>query len=398
MGANQIRNVLVILRFIGVSGREHLRGISTRLANRRLNWNIRFVLGGDRLTSDDLEKIGQSHFDGIIVADMIEKKIENLIANSRSSIVTLDSGRGTIAKRTFNASHIWLDNVEIGALAAKELASLGQFRSFAYISFSITKRWSMRRETGFRANVPTGIPVFIFNAKGQPPVSDELRAWLVKLPKPVAVMGAYDSLAAQAIECCNAAGLSVPDQVAIVGVDNETTICDSTSPSLTSIELDRCSEGQKAVDELDRLMRARKKPRAKNILLRQSKLVKRDSTSPIAPSASLVSRCLAYVNREAPNIRSVADVADFLGVSRRLLEIRVRDNVGKTIHELIVARRLHLAESLLRQTNYSIDLISEKCGYGQSARLKYIFKAAYGLSMREWRKKNSSQAKSGKSS
>lgn len=183
-------------------------------------------------------------------------------------------------------------------------------------------------------------------------------------------------------------GIPVPEQVAIIGVDNETTICDSSSPALTSIEPDRCLAGQKAVDELERLIRARKKPRAKNIVLNQLRLIKRGSTAPIAPSASLVDRCLAYVSREASNIRSVLEVADSLGVSRRLLEMRVKASTGKTVHELIVERRLKLAENLLRETGYSIDLISEKCGYGQSARLKYIFKAKHGLSMSEWRNGN----------
>ena len=68
--------------------------------------------------------------------------------------------------------------------------------------------------------------------------------------------------------------------------------------------------------------------------------------------------------------------------------MRVKASIGKTVHELIVERRLKLAECLLRETNYSIDLVSEKCGYGQSTRLKYIFKGKHGLSMSEWRKAN----------
>lgn len=388
MSTKKTRRILAILRFIGASGREHLRGISTRLANRHLKWNIRFVLGGNQLTPDDITKIGQSFFDGIIVADRIGTDVEDLIGSTECPVVTLSSGRGALAKRTMNATHIWLNDKEIGACAAKELALLGQFRSFAYIAFSQSIRWSMRRESGFRLHVPKDAPYFQFNAQGHMRSSDNLRDWIRLLPKPAAIMASYDTLGTQAIECCNMLGIPVPEQVAIIGVDNETTICDSSSPALTSIEPDRRLAGQKAVDELERLIRARKKPRAKNIILNQLRLIKRGSTSPIAPSASLVDRCLAYVSREASNIRSVLEVADSLGVSRRLLEMRVKASTGKTVHELIVERRLKLAENLLRETDYSIDLISEKCGYGQSARLKYIFKAKHGLSMSEWRNRS----------
>ena len=391
MTAKKTRRILAILRFIGVSGREHLRGISTRLANRHQKWNIRFILGGNQLTPDDITKIRQSFFYGIIVADRIEKTVEDLIGATECPVVTLNSGRGALAKRTANATHIWNNDKEIGARAARELALLGQFRSFAYIAFSQSIRWSMRRESGFRLNVPKDIPFFRFNAQGHMRSSDNLRDWISQLPKPTAIMASYDALGTQAIECCNALRIPVPEQVAIIGVDNETTICDSTSPALTSIESDMCSAGQRAVDELERLMRARKKPRAKNIVLNQLRLIKRGSTAPIAPSASLVDRCLSYVKREAPNIRSVLEVADSLGVSRRLLEMRVKASIGKTVHELIVERRLKLAESLLRETDYSIDLISEKCGYGRSARLKYIFKGKHGLTMSEWRNENAEQ-------
>lgn len=186
--------------------------------------------------------------------------------------------------------------------------------------------------------MPKDVPFFRFNTQGHMRSSDNLRDWISQLPKPAAIMASYDALGTQAIECCNALKIPVPEQVAIIGVDNETTICDSTSPALTSIEPDICGAGQRAVDELERLMRARKRPRAKNIVLNQLRLIKRGSTAPIAPSASLVDRCLK------------------------------------------------LAECLLRETNYSIDLVSEKCGYGQSTRLKYIFKDKHGLSMSEWRK------------
>ena len=165
--------------------------------------------------------------------------------------------------------------------------------------------------------------------------------------------------------------------VEIIGVDNDSLVCDFTTPPLTSVQPNHERAGFMAARELEALMsRPSHKPRSE--ICHGLHLVERESTRPMPPSASLVRRARSFIHAAAARGIGVEDVARHLGVSRRLVDLRFREVEGRTVHEAIEDRRLGIAEKLLSETSWTVRRIAAESGYRNVKTFEVAFRKRTG--------------------
>ena len=237
----------------------------------------------------------------------------------------------------------------------------------------------------------TDVVTFFFPDGGTrhdaPPViqPESLSAWLAALPKPAAVFGANDLFASEVLAVCGRLGVKVPQQVAVLGCDNDPLIWTNTRPQLTSFQLPFRELGYKAAELLYSLL-CGKRPPLRTIRVSGSRLFARASSANIPPSATLVERAKSFIAEHACEGICVPDVTACLGVSRSLLDLRFRQVCGQSVKDRILAVRLAEVRRQLAETSRSILQIGRDCGFNDPDNLKRLFKRRFGLTMRQYRR------------
>lgn len=373
------RNVIVVLWLAGSAGRKQLTGI-LRYVNEGHPWSVRLITEPKDFTDEIVRKATEDKVDGFLVhTDAISA---DALAVSNVPTVLMDFPTPALRLRTRSIAVILDSDEAIGRTGAEYFLNLGNFASYAFVPDEFNRGWSRLRERGFKAALGKRNQECETYSEKKGPLSD----WLAKLPKPVAVMTAYDLLAQKTIEACKQTNLDVPTQVAVLGVDNDEIICDYSTPSLSSVRIDHEALGYEAARTLDRLMSRKSNTGMKKIFMPADKVIERESTAPTTPFVHLVQKALAYIEKHACDGIGVPDVVRFLGVSRRLADRRFGEVTGSSLHCAIEDRRLEQVKKRLRTTKLSIKKISHLCGYANEQRLKYVFKAHVGCSMSEWRR------------
>lgn len=260
-----------------------------------------------------------------------------------------------------------------------------QYVHFAYVGDVSDKPWSRERAAGFAERVAA--QGFACEAYPAPTArerddfgleSRRLCAWLKGLPKPVAVMTARDQRARQILEMCMDEGLSVPHEVAVLGVGNDEILCETTTPSLSSVELDGENTGYDCAKLLDERMRDPAAARRPCVLtLGMTRVVTRRSTDTSCVSDPLMARALALIQESLGAQVTVADIARQLCVSRRLLEMKAKKTIGRTICEEIQRVRLNRARALLRNSAMTVSEIASVCGFYDPSHLGQWFRKAF---------------------
>lgn len=274
-------------------------------------------------------------------------------------------------------------------LAAKTLLRLN-LSAYGYVSWFKPIFWNEARQKAFCDVLSLhGKPIAVFTPRksGSTHLTRDLVTWLASLPKPVGLFAANDTMARHVADACHLAKLSIPDDVALVGVDNNVEICEGSSPSLTSIRLDHYASGRLAAQLLDELMHTRmRKP--SNVAYPSTEVVSRASTRRLAHPDRVVSAIVERIRKDACTGLTAADIIKGLPFSRRIAEIRFREATGKTILEEIRSVRLQKAVALLKESGKSISFIAQQTGYATLPAFSAFFKAETGLSPRAWLKRN----------
>jgi LacI family transcriptional regulator len=214
-----------------------------------------------------------------------------------------------------------------------------------------------------------------------------LASWLRSLKPPCGVWAANDMIAKNVIDACRAGGLHIPEQIQILGTDNESYICEHTEPSLSSIELDFEDGGFQAAEFIDiTLSGHRTKHTVRRLRFRPKGIVERMSTTDINGTARRVAAAHEFIRRHAGAGISVSDVAVAVGVSTRLLAKNYRMVSGTTVLDDIKTERLAQVRHLLKSTTTPIDRIGEQCGFKSPAHLMTLFKRTFGMTMSEFRR------------
>lgn len=328
-------------------------------------------------TAETLRDLRSWGCDGLIVHCKRKGEFGRVLATDIPTVI-IEPPPDLPAKtlRRFSTTHV--DNDAIGGLAARFLSENGH-TSFAYLGDRGDSYWSVARGRAFaRALAEQGQ-----SCPKLPPSPAALRRALLRLPKPCALFAANDHCARQALEIARAAGIAVPESLAVLGVDDTNWICESTIPTLSSITLDKRSVYRDVFSHLSRRMRAaRTRPRHFNELPAQVHM--RASTGLIAVGDSFVDQARAFI-RANQGLCTVADIVRAVGCSRRYLEMRFKRVMRRTLLSEIHARRLTRLRELLRTTDLPAGELATRCGFSGIDRATAAFKRAYGQTIRDFR-------------
>ena len=293
-----------------------------------------------------------------------------------------------------NVPWVGRDSYAIGAMAAEYYLGRG-YRSFAYVGEPFGQHWSAERRRGFEetlAKAGFGCEVhdrFTEREKISWPAERKgLIRFLRGLPKPTAVFAPMDGRARLVLEACLAAGLRVPEEIAVLGVDNDPLLCESTVPTLSSIHTGGFRRGQIAAEMLDALLHGRV-PRERAVALPPISVVTRGSTGYDAMRNPAIARAITYIRgRAETGGASVADVAHAAGCSRSYLDKHFRADLGMTVREAVLRMRLERVKTLLSSSNRSMTEIAADCGFARDSHLSRLFRKETGLTMRDWRREH----------
>ena len=279
------------------------------------------------------------------------------------------------------------DSSAIATIAAHELLLLG-LDNFAFVGWPEPVRWSKDREFYFRSIIRDhGKQIVTFRPpKTTKPESDleELEKFLLSLPRPCGLFTANDVIAKRIVSACTHCKISIPDEIALVSVDNDEDICEHTSTTLTSIELDFAGAGVKSVELLDLMMSGHSR-KARTWQFGVNRLVRRKSAIGFRHLDKRMNDALEFIRINACKAISIADIVKVMGCSRRLADMRFRATLDRTILDEIHLRRLDVAKIMLRHRK-TADEIAASCGYGSPDDFRRVFRRYVGNSPLQWRK------------
>ena len=286
------------------------------------------------------------------------------------------------------------DSRAIGAMAADYYIKRG-YKSFAYVGDPHAQYWGADRRRGFEETLSKagfGCATHdTFTAREReswPAERRRLIAFLRGLPHPTALFAPMDGRARLVLEACLGAGLKVPEQIAVLGVDNDQLLCESTVPTLSSIHTGGFRRGQIAAEMLDALMHGRE-PRERAVALPPISVVTRESTGYDAMKNPAIARAVSFIrSRSAGGGVSVPDVARAAGCSRSYLDKRFRSELGMTVRDAVLRARIERVKTLLSSTNRSMTEIAAECGFARDSHLSRLFRQQTGLTMRDWRRED----------
>ena len=280
------------------------------------------------------------------------------------------------------------DDEQIARTAVDHLLERG-FKHFAYCG-DARFNWSMWREHHFRSHVAAAKQELhcYRPAAAREDVSAlmrDLRRWLLELPKPVGIMACYDIRGQQILDACRSAGLTVPEEVAVIGVDNDALLCELASPPLSSVIPNTHRTGYEAAALLDRIMSGKRVSPAAH-LIAPIGVAARQSTDVLAVDDRNIARALQFIREHACAGINVADVLKAVPLSRRVLEQRFQRLLGHTPREEILHVRLNRVRQLLAETDLPLYLVAERTGFEHVEYLSVVFKRETGVTPSAFRR------------
>lgn len=357
--------------------RKVIEGV-TRFVRESGGWSV-FVEDDPQAKIPDFH---HGHFDGVI-ADLDDPRIPKRLVGLGIPAV----GVGAIREDCpwdLDISTVSTNNQRIATLAADHLLERN-LQNFAYcgVPGRTIDPWNRQRREAFVAHVQeAGGSCSVYTGRHSASHSweqlqEKLATWLAGLPKPLGLMAANDARARHVLEACRRLQLRVPEDVAVIGVDNDELICNLAHPPLTSIVQGTEEIGHRAATLLDRLM-SRTERKNTHLLVDPVGVITRESTDLVATEDVVASTALAFIRQHAVEGVQVADVARAAAVSRSTLDARFRRVVGRTVHEEIQRNQLNAAQQLLTTTNLPVDDVARRAGFSSAQYMNAVFQRMLG--------------------
>ena len=355
-------------------GRAMLRGI-VRYGRLHGPWRF-YVTPGD--FEQALPQMKQWGGTGII-ARIETAKIAQVIAAAKLPTIALDISQNlpTDLPQLAKFSEICSDSVAAARLAAEHLLERG-FHQYAFVG-EPGRLWSHNRERGFCERLAeAGFKPIIYDCPrrrhgGRWDREQSILAdWLSQLPKPIGLMACNDDRGRQVLDACRAAGISVPLEVAVIGVDNDELLCELADPPMSSVALAAEAGGYRAAALLDRMMSGEVKKRER-LVVEPTYVVERRSTEASAVHDPEVAEALQLMHNHAAEQIGIDDIVEHLQISRRALELKFKNTINRTPYDELQRVRLVRAQRLLLETDFPIPKVAELSGYGSGAYLAQVF-------------------------
>jgi LacI family transcriptional regulator len=288
----------------------------------------------------------------------------------------------------------WLetDDLAIARVAAEHLRERG-FQSFGYCGDPRFNWSNWRREAFVKYLAAAGFQCSVYQSprvsQGSASWEQDQRGmarWIRALPKPAGVFACYDIRGLQVLEACRRMGVAIPDEVAVIGVDNDELLCDLSDPPLSSVIPNVRRTGYESAALLDRMMSGHLAP-PEGRLFEPLGVATRQSTDVLAIRDRHISQAVRFIREHACDGICVADVLKAVPLSRRVLEQRFRKLLGRTPHEQILQVKLDRVKLLLTQTDMALAIIAERSGFAHVEYLSVAFKKNVGVTPSEFRTK-----------
>ncbi|UZD23909.1 AraC family transcriptional regulator [Algoriphagus halophytocola] len=279
---------------------------------------------------------------------------------------------------------------DTGRMGAEYFLKKGYY-NFAFYGFNSIV-WSRERAEGFEAAInEAGYEVNYYEHKKSHSAemwyykSKSLSKWLKNLPKPLALMACDDNRGVHIIEACNHNNIKVPQEVAVLGVDNDMTFCELSDPQLSSIDLDIERAGYEAAQLMDEMIRTGMN-KGRDVNVPPLKVITRSSTDMYASSDSCVAAALTFIHRNIDRNILVDQVVREVPLSRRALEKRFLKITGQPVYKYITQVRMDKLAQKLLHSDQSVFEIAVDLGFQDSNNLARQFKQLMGFSPSEYRK------------
>lgn len=324
------------------------------------------------------ESLAQSRIDGII-ARIETDEIADAIRSR--SVPTVDV---SAARRVPGIPWVETDDAEIARLAVEHLIERG-FRSLAYCGEPDFNWSEWRREHFEAAAAERGCDCHVFQSASRSnsgyswqAEQKRLAAWVRRLPKPTGVLACYDIKAQQLLDVCRGIDVAVPEKLAVLGVDDDSLLCNLCDPPLSSVAPDARKTGYTAASLLDQLMSGAAPP-DEAFLIPPLGIETRQSTDTLAVADTDVAAALHFIRENACTGINVSDVVRQTNLSRRVLETRFNRLLGRTPHAEITRLRIERVKRLLVETDLPLAAIAERTGYRHVEYLTVAFRNIVGV-------------------
>lgn len=386
------RRVAILTGVAQRSDRRTIQGVAA-YARERAAWDLYIEEGPLHRLPKLINWDGQ----GVIV-NFDDQETARAVRGLEIPVVGFGSGHGWYEPAS-KIPCFTTDNAAIARLAARHLLDCGFTRLACYGDHAgRVHRWCEDRIQAFRQEAQAvGVPCAVLRARRATAqnwsmLQRELSAWLAALPKPVGVLACTDLRARHVLQVCRTLGIRVPEDVAVVGVDNDEMLCDLTSPPLTSVEQGHLRIGYEAAALLDRLMAGKRAPQLR-WEIPPERLVARQSTDVIACQDAELAAAVRFIRERACTGIDVPAVLKAAGSSRSTLDRKFLATLGRTIHAEIQRVQLERAKQLLAETSLLVRHIARRCGFRYAEYLTAVFRRHTGQSPLEYRRQEHTRSR-----
>ncbi len=340
-----------------------------------------------------------------------KEDFERLVKFWKASAVIVDCGRPGLDLAAFSSKQVPVvyldcrrfkpkggvfisnDDIAVSDAAFTELLHR-PLNSLAYVGFPGNTVWSRNRSKRFAETAElNGYTAYVYDDPCPNDSNDSgLEEWLMKLPKPGGIFAANDYIARHVISCCHRRGILLPDEVSVVGVDNEHTICETSETTISSVQCDFFAAGKLAAEMACRLVRS-SKSHCPDAVFGVLCVVRRQSTRVFVRRDERVIKAVDFIRANALRKISVSDVVKVMDCSRRLAELRFREVLGRSIFDEIRDVRISAAIDFLCRQRVSVAEAATSCGYKTPSALRKAFHSVNGESLATWKKRFSKKTK-----
>lgn len=386
MSTRNVRQVAVIIDGSKPYDRKVIGGIGA-YAQQCGRWSL-------YVEENPLEKLAvlRAHsWDGVI-ANLDERRIAAVVSPLHAPVVGV-GGRYGWYDPAAAIPYVAIDDEAVARLAFEHLAERG-FTQFAYCGYARTRvnGWSADRARSFARFVrQAGCRLFVYNGRqatmrnwGQ--LQNELAAWVASLPKPVGLMACNDPRARHVLEACRRIGVRIPEEVALVSVDDDAVLCELTDPPVTSVDQGAHQVGQTAAKLLDCLMSGRRVAR-KLYFVPPKGVSARRSSDVVAVQDPDVAAALRHIRQHACDGLRAADVARLVTVAGSTLERRFHALLGRSVHAEIQRVRLERARQLVADPHTPLKQVAALIGVRQRTYFSALFRRHFGCTPAEHRRR-----------